>query len=106
MMEQNIDLLKRVLERLAKEHRADSAHILVSRASLITNMPHGSTVLRSFQMGYEYSPSIIELPAKIVSEELFQAHIQLTLQRALIGALLSRIQRLLTQNVLQAGTQI
>lgn len=98
--------LKLVLEKLAQENCADSAHILVSRASLFTNMQHGSTVLSSFQMVRGYGPSIIGRPTKVVLDKQFEAQIQLTAHRELMKALSSRVPCLLTEGELPAGRHI
>lgn len=95
-----------VLEKISKEKCNDSAVVPVSRASLITNMLHEFTVLSSFQMVRGYSPSIIGLPAIIVPEELFNAHIQLTAHRALQKAITSRHPNHLTKDDLPFNTKM
>lgn len=105
-VEQNNGVFKFALDKLSREICSDTEVSLLSRASLLSNMLNGSSVLSAFQMLLGYSLSIEGLPPTIVPKEIFDAHIQLTTDRALLKATKAYASQLLTQKRLPPGTPV
>lgn len=82
-VERNNGVFKSVLSRLSKEQTNASPWTLVSRASFMTNLFHGSSILSAFQMARGYTPSVLGIPSTVVSQDLLDAHIETTAIRAI-----------------------
>lgn len=82
IVERNNSVFKFVLKKHSKKIRHGAEASLVSRASFVADLLHGSSVLSAIQMVRGYSPSIVGLPARIVPKGIFDAHIQLIAHRA------------------------
>ena len=72
-----------ILSKIEIENRTASARLQISRASFLTNLFHGNSILSSFQLAGGYSPSILGLPSRVVPVELLKAQIELATNRAL-----------------------
>lgn len=81
-VERNNGTFKLLLSRLTKENSTASPRTLVARASFLTNMFHGSAMLSAFQLAKGYSPSVLGMPSRDVSQELLDAHIEAVSIRA------------------------
>lgn len=75
--------IKRILERLQLDKSETSDSILLSRAVFFSNCFCGSHLLSSFQLAKGYAPSLLGLPARIIDNELLQAHKEQQAVRAL-----------------------
>lgn len=102
-IERNNGTFKSVLEKLSKERTNDTPATLVSRASMITNLLHGSSTLSSFQLARGFTPSILGMPKSKVSQEMLDAHIELTATRALQRLLRNRAPSRLPPSALTQG---
>lgn len=105
-VERNNDVFKYVLDKISREICNDTAVCLASRASLLTNILHGSSVLSAFTMVRVYIPFIVVLPATIVLKDIFDAHIQFTAHRASLKATKVHAPQLLTKKKLPPGTPV
>ena len=105
-VERNNGLFKAILGRLSKEATSASAQLLVSRASFMANLFHGSAVLSAFQLARGYSPSILGMAAKAVTPELLEAHKQTVASRAIQKVLRSRRNTLIPPGMLEPGNEI
>lgn len=89
-VDRNKGISKAILNKISKERIKASPQTLVARASFSTNLFHRNSILSSFQLARRFSPSLLGIPAKIVSQELLDAHKDMKAIRALHKALNSR----------------
>lgn len=59
----------------------DSDEGLVTRASFMTDIAHESWLMSGFQLARDYSPSIIDLLEKFISESMLKTNHQTTTVR-------------------------
>ena len=90
IVERKNGTLKLILERLQKESTRASDHVILSRATFISNYFSGSRILSSFELARGYSPSILGVPKSLVTTELLSAHKEQVAVRALQRLLRSR----------------
>lgn len=105
-VERNNGIFKNILERLSKEKTVANEHLLVKRASFLTNMFHGSSLVSSFQLARGYSPSLLCIPAKIVPVMLIEAYKQTSAARALNKVLRAHNFSTLSENSIDANTDV
>lgn len=85
-----------VLERLVRsnDEAAETARaadgVLLERANLLANLYVGNSVLSSFELFRGYSPSLVGMPSRFVTEKDVEAHVQLTTTRAISRMLPSK----------------
>lgn len=65
-----------ILDLLQKSDYKGIRQVILARASFITNLISVSKVLSSFELARGYITSILGFPIHIVSEDLFNAHIE------------------------------
>lgn len=105
-VERNNGVFKTVLEKISKENTDASDELLIARESLLTNLLHGNSGVSAFQLTRGYSPSIVGLPASVVSQEMIDAHTEVCANRALHRVLKSRSPKLVRSAMLKKGTRI
>lgn len=74
-VERNDGVFKSVLLRLEKEKTDAPASVLIDRASFMTNMFHGNSVLSSFQLARGYAPYLLGIPKTFLTAEILDAHV-------------------------------
>lgn len=105
-VERNNGIFKTVFIKVAAESKLTDIDILVKRASFITNLLHGNSILSSFQLARGYSPSVLCIPAKVVPSNLLIAYKQTSASRAVNKLLRSHQHLPLTRQCLPAGTDV
>lgn len=105
-VERQNGLFKMMLEKLDNHDKISDPDDIVARAPFLTNIFHGSKLLRSFQMAMGYTPSILGLPRTQVSQELLSAHVKLTATRALNKLLRSKLSKTVSRSLLKPGTKV
>lgn len=105
-VERNNGLFKNILSRITKETTRASSNTLVARASFLTNMFHGNSILSSFQLARGYSPSILGIPNSRVTTEILNAYKRTSANRAIHRLLKSHDNHLIHPSSLPPGTKI
>lgn len=82
--------LNRILEKLQHDRTDAEAATILSRATFMSNMFAGSHILSAFELARGFSPSVLGIPARIVTSELLQAHKDQQATRALQRLMRSR----------------
>lgn len=75
--ERNNGTFKCILDKLKRDKAATTNEKLIDRAFL-SNIIHGSVTMSSIQQTGVYSPSIIGIPTKVLSEDVLNAHVKIT----------------------------
>lgn len=75
--------LKRVLEKLQFDRTDAEDETILSRATFLSNVFAGSHMLSSFELARGFSPSMLGIPARLVTAELLSAHREQQATRAL-----------------------
>lgn len=78
------------MERVCKENRSANDGILVARTSMVTNMIHGSSIIRAFQLARGFYPSILGLPATTIPKQLLDSITEMKAIRLLQKVMHSR----------------
>lgn len=68
-VERNNGIFKSVFNKNAVESTTTDVDLLVKRASFVTNLFHGNSILSSSQLARGYSPSVICIPARLVPKK-------------------------------------
>lgn len=89
-VERNNGLFKSVFGKLSKEKTDADIDLIVARASFVSNIIFGRSHLNSFQLARGYMPAIAGLPATILTQDMLDAHIQMSACRAIQRAATSR----------------
>lgn len=84
-------MLKLIVERVAKAYANASPVAIVARAFLLTNCMGGSKLLRAFQLLRGYRPTVLDIPARMVSKDIIEAYIANESTRALNQLMTARI---------------
>lgn len=82
-VERNNGILKRVLEKLAKENTLTDASMIIARDSVMNNMFLSNSCMSSFQIVRGCSPSIVGVPSSVIPTELLEVHKQIKAARAI-----------------------
>lgn len=90
-VERNNSMFKSTLHRMCKERTYAAAATIVASSSLVTNLVHGSSTMKLFQLTRGYSPSMLRIPSTNVPPELLDSHVEITSKRALQKLLKSRV---------------
>lgn len=98
--------IKTILERLEKDMSFSSHELILSRATFLSNMFSGSTILSSFELARGYKPAILGVHSKLVSQDLLEAYKDQVVTRAIQRLLKSRTPRTVTPQMLPAGTDV
>lgn len=106
LVERNNGTFKRVLDRIARENTTASPSTLVARASMMTNVFHGSSVMSSFQLARGYAPSLAGVPSNVVPQELLDAQVQMSAARAVQRLLKAQNPPLTGRDTLPRGTLV
>lgn len=106
IVERNNGIFKLVLSKIAKEKTDAHPQTLTARASLLTNLIHGSGVLSAFELAKGYTPSILGIPARHIPEDVMKAHVEISANRALQKVLKSRVPRVVPPSMLHTGREI
>lgn len=106
IIERNNGTFKEVFKRLSRERTEATPVSLVARASLVTNLLHGSATLSAFQLARGYSPSILGVPSSKVPADLMQAHIEMKSIRAIQKVLKGRAAHTVPPSALYPGRAI
>lgn len=105
-MERKNGTVKSLLRKLDRDISKATAETLVRRAVFMSNMFSGSKVRSLFQLGWGYQPSIVVIPPSMVSEDLFQAHVEQAAIRALQKVRSSHTTFISTSNVFKEGEDV
>lgn len=70
IIDRNNGTFKNILAKVLNEKNMESANTMVARASILTNLLHGSAVLNSFQLACGYTLSILGIPTASIPQEL------------------------------------
>lgn len=106
IVERNNGVFKAVLDEISRKKTTAIPTAIVSRASFLTNLFKGSSVLSSFQLARGYSPSIAGIPSTIVPKKLLDAHIEMMAARAIHKVLKARASNSLPRHALHKGMRI
>lgn len=82
--------IKSIIQKLGKENSSDPPAEIVTRAIFLSNLFSGWRLFSSFELVRVYQPSILGIPATILSSQLLDAHKAQTATRALQRVLRSR----------------
>lgn len=98
--------LKRILQRLQQDRTgADDATVL-SRATFMSNMFAGSHLLSSFELARGFSPCVLGIPARTVTDELLESHKDQQAMRALQRLMRARPIPKMPPNNLKVGDPV
>lgn len=98
--------LKSILERLQSDNTAQDDSTILARATFLSNLFAGSSVLSSFELARGYTPSLIGQQQIYVTEELLEAHQQQAAVRALQRALRSRTPSSIPPRCIKPGDRV
>lgn len=105
-MERKDQSIKRIIEKIDKENSQDDQHTTIARATFFSNIFSGSTILSSFELVKGYSPSLLGIPTKVISQEILDAHKEQVATRAIQRLLKARSPNTPTAHMLPQGRKI
>lgn len=88
--ESNNGTFNPVLNNMSRETTAATPATVVAKASLVTNLLHGSFTLNPSQLARGYSTSVLCIPSSNVPEDLIEAHVYMKALRAIQKVITSR----------------
>lgn len=74
-MERNDGVFKAILDRLQKADEHGAPQVLIARESFLTNLIIGYKVMSALQLARGFTPSILGIPRRIVSEEILEEYV-------------------------------
>lgn len=99
-------VFKTVREKLERHDEESDPDDLIEGASFLTNIRHDSKSLSSIQMAMGYAPNILGMSRCKLSQELMDAHMKLTGNRAFHKVFKSRKSDTVAIELLKEGTSI
>lgn len=88
-VERKIQTLKGIIQKIDLEISVCSAQQVVTPAFFLSNFFSGSRIMSSFQLARGYQPSILGIPATLVSADLLTAHVEQSATSAIQKAMRS-----------------
>lgn len=83
--ERNHGTIKKVLQKLQYDNTYAEDSTILSRATFLRNIFAGSHMQSSFELAIGFSPSVLGIPGRLVTEQIIVAHRDQKVTRALQG---------------------